>query len=250
MTLTKGRVFVVGLVIYFIFLIIQAPAYVLNYFLSRATHNQIVLERPIGSVWRGSATSLIIQPAGARVLLNEIRWELSFFTLFRGELALNFSIEDARYPAQGAVALTNQRFHLKNLRAQLPPAALLAFAPQLNIWQPGGQFSVKADDFLFTPDALKGAAEIQWADATLNVVTVQPIGTYRAAITGTQQGADIALNTLSGPLDIQGTGQWSQNQGLKFTGIAQARSQREQLAGLLKIIGQDQSNGLYKIAIK
>ncbi len=245
-----GNLLLAGLGIYFVFLIVQAPAYLPNHFLSRASQNQFVLEQPVGSIWRGSATSLIIQPAGARVPLNEIRWELSFFAMFRGELALNFTVEDTRYPAQGAVALTNQRVHLKHLQARLPPAALLAFAPQFNTWQPGGQFFVKADDFLFTPDALKGTAEFQWADAKLNLTPVQPIGTYRAAITGTQQGADIVLNTLSGPLDIQGAGQWSQNQGLKFSGIAQARSQREQLAGLLKIMGEDQGNGLYKIAIK
>lgn len=250
MKFKRGRLFLAALVLYFVFLIVQAPAYLLNYFLSRASQNQFVIDQPTGSIWRGSATSLIIQPAGAPVRLNVIRWKTSFFALFRGELVLDLAIEDARFPVHGIVALANQRVHLKNLRAQLPPAALIAFAPQLNIWQPRGQISVRADDVLFTQGAIKGAAEIQWSDATLNVVKAQPMGTYRAAITGTPQGADIALNTLDGPLNIQGKGQWSRDQGLKFSGVAQASSQREQLADFLKIIGKDLGNGLYQITIK
>lgn len=250
MKFKPGRLFFAGLALYFIFLIIQAPAYLLNYFLSRATQNQFVLDQPVGTIWRGSATHLIIQPNGASVPLSVIRWETSFFALFRGELVLNLAIEDARYPVHGMVALANQRVHIKNLQAQLPPAALIAFAPQFHIWQPRGQFTIKAENFLFTSGAIKGGAEIQWIDATLNLVPGQSIGTYRATITGTPQGADIALNTLAGPLNIQGAGRWSQDQGLKFSGVAQARSHGEQLVPLLKIIGQEESNGLYKIAIR
>ena len=251
MKLTRGKFFLVGLVFYFIFLIVQAPAYVLNQFLSQATQNQIVLEKPTGTVWRGSASRLVIQaPLGARIPFDVVHWKLLPLSLLRGELALNLSIANARYPARGTFAFAKQRIHVKNLQAQLPPAALLAFAPQFNIWQPGGQFSVKADDFLLTQTEIKGAAEILWVNATLNLVKIQPVGTYKLTVLGTSQGADVSLNTLAGPLDIQGTGQWSQNQRLRFSGVAKARSHGEQLAPLLKIMGQEEGNGLYKIAIK
>ena len=76
--------------------------------------------------------------------------------------------------------------------------------------------------------------------AALTVVVRAPaawLGDYRLSVRGAGNGAQLRLDTLSGPLHLEGSGSLGAA-GLRFKGVASAEPQmRPALNGLLGVLG-------------
>ncbi len=87
---------------------------------------------------------------------------------------------------------------------------------------------------------LQGALALQAIDLSSRLSTLRPLGSYRLDLRAAADGhtATLALHTLRGELDLQGSGQWVGGR-LRFTGAAQAAPGRQAaLENLLNIMGR------------
>lgn len=110
--------------------------------------------------------------------------------------------------------------------------------------------SLSTDEFTFSQQGVRGAAELEWRNASLGLSQVNPLGDYRVNIQGDQKIAQISVSTISGVLHLVGKGEWSMSDGLSFRGTALGEpSKKAELKDFLKLLGSEQSNDVYQIAI-
>ncbi|NUQ50067.1 MAG: type II secretion system protein N, partial [Phycisphaerae bacterium] len=69
---------------------------------------------------------------------------------------------------------------------------------------------------------LEGRAQIELRDASSAMTPVRPLGSYRVEIVGRGGQADLSIQTLAGPLRLQGSGSFTAQTGLRFTAEASA----------------------------
>jgi general secretion pathway protein N len=68
---------------------------------------------------------------------------------------------------------------------------------------------------------------------------VRPLGAYRIEVIGSGAQAQVRMNTLSGPLRLEGSGSWDARSGLRFTAEALAEGpERVRLQSLLGLLGR------------
>lgn len=250
MKMSKVQYVVVALLLYVVFLAALMPAWVLAYFLPRYSEQPIFLERVQGTVWKGRASRLIVQPpAKPAVALKEFEWQILGMPLLQGELGMRFAIADPFYPGKGTIVFGRKnRVVLKNFAVQLPASVLSVLAPQLAIWRPGGSLIAHSDEWLWMNGKMEGNVEVQWQNASTALVELPTVGSYRVVIHGAESASQFRVVTLTGPLSVEGSGQWSQTQGFKFFGYAKATAYASQLQDLLGLLGRNLGNGVYQIS--
>lgn len=250
MKMSKARYIIVALLLYVVFLAAQMPAWVVAYLLPRYSKQPIFLEDVQGTVWQGRVSRLIIQPlAKPAVALKEVAWQILWLPLLQGDLGMRFTIADPLYLGKGTITFGRKnRIVLKNFAFQLPASVLSVFAPQLAIWRPGGSLIAHGEHGVWMNGKMEGSAEIQWQNASTALVKLPAVGSYRAVIRGAEPASQFRVVTLTGPLNVEGSGQWSQAQGLKFSGYAKATAYPSQLQDLLGLLGRNLGNGVYQIS--
>ena len=84
---------------------------------------------------------------------------------------------------------------------------------------------------------LQGAAQLQLLQLSSSLATLPALGSYQVDVAG-GTNTQVQLSTLSGALQLQGSGGW-QNGRFGFAGQAQAApGYEESLANILNVIGQ------------
>lgn len=250
MKMSKAQYIVVAFLLYVVFLAAQMPAWVVPHFLSRYSQHSVVLEDMQGTVWQGRASHLVVQPPAKPVVtLKDVEWQILWLPLLQGEMGMRFTIADPLYPGKGTIVFGRKnRVVLKNFTVQLPASVLSVFAPQLAIWRPGGSLIAHGEHGVWMNGKMEGNAEIQWQNASTSLVKLPAVGSYRAVIHGTEPASQFRVVTLTGPLSVEGSGQWSRAQGLKFSGYAKATAYSSQLQDLLGLLGRNLGNGVYQIS--
>jgi general secretion pathway protein N len=85
--------------------------------------------------------------------------------------------------------------------------------------------------------ALAGDLQIDWREAQSALSTVAPLGSYRLQVTGAGDTARLQLDTLRGPLHLQGSGTVKAGR-VSFKGRASADpDMRPALIGLIGVLG-------------
>lgn len=118
------------------------------------------------------------------------------------------------------------------------------FSLDLAVWQPGGRLVFETSHLAINRTAqADGQATLRWLDAASGRVRPQ-LGSYRAELEGVENGLKFKLSTESGPLSLQGLGNWDRQCGVVFNGTARASAaSRSDFEGLLSLIGPAQPNG-------
>ncbi len=236
-----------------------APARWLAEGLSQATQGQVQLVNARGTVWRGQAHLVLTGGADSRdrvALPTPVHWALSPTWLATRARSGTQTLSGLALSVQ----LRSDCCTPQPLQAWLQPGwpgVGLALAPHTSEWPaelltglgtPWNTLQLQAQLKLSTPGmtlrlgsrGLEGQGQITLdvADAASRLSTLRPMGNYRLvwqADTGT-----LALSTLQGALELQGSGQWIAGR-LRFQGHAQASPGREEaLANLMNILGRRQ----------
>jgi general secretion pathway protein N len=85
--------------------------------------------------------------------------------------------------------------------------------------------------------ALAGNLQIDWREAQSALSKVAPVGSYRLQVTGAGDTARVQLDTLRGPLRLQGSGTVKGGR-VSFKGLASADpDMRPALIGLISVLG-------------
>lgn len=244
------RLIIAGVLLYIAFLIATIPASVAAWLAPRLTDNLIELEAPRGTLWRGSASTLrIAAQASGGLRFSSVAWDAILWRLLKGELAFDLAVADQAGPVKATLAYGFGGARLSNVEALLPASVLLAFAPHLALWQPGGQFRIATESFAFDRNSASGQAELNWLNASSSLSKINPLGDYRAAISASGGKAEYRVATVRGALQLDGAGAWTAGQGLSFSGNARADPQfQAQLSDLLRLLGREQSPGVYRLS--
>jgi len=106
----------------------------------------------------------------------------------------------------------------------LPATTLIALGAPLNTLLPSGTLQARWPALRLPYRAGAPAGELltlEWADAASALSRVQPLGHYRLALAGmADRSMHLTLSTLSGPLQMQGSGSLHPRNGLRFEGKA------------------------------
>lgn len=226
-------------------LLVSLPAQWLATGLARASDGHLQLAAARGSVWNGSAQLLLTGGAdsqSAAALPGRLHWQLRpAWSGLRANILADcctdvMPVQVQVQPRWGGVHLA-----VADGRSRWPAAVLTGLGTPWNTLQLQGQLALQTQGF--TADSVRGrlvlggSAQLDALAVASRLSTLRPMGSYRLVLTG-GEAPTLQLSTLSGALQLSGSGQWV-GQRLRFAGEAQAAPGREPaLSNLLNIIGR------------
>lgn len=221
------------------------PAQWLAAGVAQASGGHVQLLGARGTVWNGSAQLMLSGGAdsqSAASLPGRLHWRLR--PTWRGARA---DLQSDCCTGASPVGLQIQPrwggMHLSvaDSQSRWPAAVLTGLGTPWNTLQLQGQLALNTQGF--TLDSVRGrwvlggTAQLDALSIASRLSTLRPMGSYRLVLAG-GDAPTLQLSTLSGALQLSGSGQWV-GERLRFTGEAQAAEGREPaLSNLLNIIGR------------
>jgi len=197
-----GIAIVVGVLLFALALLIEAPATLVDRWLAAASRERVRLADLRGTVWNGSGM-LWLAPgfAGAR-----IQWHLDAMPLLWGEARGSLRAEDGNSP-RAVFALANHGFVLRDVEVALPADAVLR-AVAMPLASAGGTLGLRSDALALRSDAFEGRAALHWDGANLQGPipgTRIGLGDVRLDVVGDGRALTGTLANAGGDVDISGT---------------------------------------------
>lgn len=227
---------------YGLFLVVLAPATLLDAGLRHATNGTLRLAQAHGTLWSGSGRLEIVNAAATSGVGKDLSWILQPGGLWRGRLDFAVAIDHAasRFP----VHLSARRIELANVDFTLPASALGVAVARIAPLGPRGELVFHIAKFSRVAGNVAVDAVMTWQDAGSALTAVAPLGTYALQVNGAGGLVHATLRTRSGPLQLDGSGSSRDNGPLVFSATARVDAQhRAQLTPLLRLIAIERSNG-------
>lgn len=234
--------------------LVIAPAQWAASALKNVTGSRVELADASGTAWNGSALLVLAsspEPSAPRATLPErLSWRLSPWSLVVGQLDLTVTHPSAlsqplavRAPLFGPGAAT-----LSATTLRLPASLLVGVGAPWNTIRPGGILMVNWDRLQIGDGRIQGNIGAEWQYASSALTPVSPMGHYRLQTNGVWPGTQLDLLTISGPLELKGSGTIAAGGRLRFTGRAQAMAGTDpgvkaQLTGLISLLGRRDGEG-------
>jgi len=188
-----------------------------------------------GTVWSGSAMLGLSDGRQVTLIPGRLSWKIGLVAIASGRVTADVSHPALAAPL--AVSLAAKSIALKAGQAELPAALLAALGAPFNTVRPGGALGLRWTDVELKGGALAGNLQIDWLEAQSALSTVAPLGSYRLQVTGAGDSARLQLDTLRGPLRLQGSGTVKGGR-VSFKGLASADpDMRPALIGLISVLG-------------
>jgi general secretion pathway protein N len=242
-----------GLVVLIITTMIIAPAQWAAGLVNAATQGRLELAETRGTVWNGSAVVVLAsgsEAGSARASLPErLSWQLSPWSLLAGHVDLTLSHPSAlSQPLLIRAPLFGGTTTLGATTVRLPASLLVGLGAPWNTVRPGGILMLNWDRLQIEPGRLAGNFSAEWQQASSALTPVSPMGHYRLQTNGVWPGTQLDLLTISGPLELKGSGTIPEGGRLRFTGRAQALAGTDpgvkaQLTGLISLLGRRDGDG-------
>ena len=226
----------------------SAPASWADSIASQATSGRVRLAESQGKLWAGSARIVLVDPSSIGntdstavgiagvVIPGRCRWDLAALPLLVGNIRLQLQFENMATP----VFVTGDRAKLTGSAGalDLPAVRLDRLGSPWNTIQPNAALAVKWDPFVLERGQFVGKAALTVSQVGSALTSVNPLGSYRIDLDSTPQKAALAIVTLSGPLQLEGQGDWTSRTGVRFTAYAQAQAEQAKLQPLLGLLGK------------
>jgi len=228
-----GRLVVLGVGAYLVFLLVNLPASWLGFALERSSRGALSLGEPAGTVWKGSGL-LALRSGGAFRGIADIEWRTNPLPLLAGRLSVVLSGAAPEAGLRASVSLGAGSVRFRNVEANAPAVLLEPLVPAAAFAKPEGRLRVLADSFEIGGGGVVGAASVEWLEA--GVLQTRQLGDYRLQITGMGERAELKLATLRGDLRLTGGGEWraAQPRIVQLRGLAEAAAERKDLEPLLQ----------------
>lgn len=171
-----------------------------------------------GSIWHGTAL-VALGHAGARATLPDpVAWRLAW------DNGPRVQVSHPWLGCQMTLRPGTRSFGLAPCSARLPAATLTALGAPFNTLRPSGTLQARWPALRLPHRAGSPAGELvtlEWSEAASALSRVQPLGHYRLVLAGTaDRVVNLTLSTVSGPLQMQGSGSLHPRSGLRFEGHA------------------------------
>jgi len=227
-------------------LVAAAPASFVDRSLDRATSGRMRLAESDGTIWRGSGRIVLVDPgaeAGERRSLagvavpGRIDWNLRLLPLLIGQVDASIRVDGMTQPVRIQGGYGEMR--VGGGSVALPSVELGRMGSPWNTIRPSGALSLRWENLTLKQGGLEGRAQIELRDASSAMTPVRPLGSYRVDIIGRGGQAELGIQTLAGPLRLQGSGNFSAQGGLRFTAEASAdAAEQSRLDSFLGLIGR------------
>lgn len=231
-------------------LLTQAPASLVDVGLAQVTQGRVRLADAAGTVWHGRGRVVLAdladpgaerRPAVASVpgvvIPGTFAWTLSAWPLLIGSLDARIEHDSMQRP----VLVTGDAGELRATPGslRLPPVALDRLGSPWNTIRPTGALTLSWENVSLRSGRFDGRAAIELQQAASALTPVRPLGAYRIDVVGSGAQAQVKMNTLAGPLRLEGGGTWDARSGLRFTAEATAEEpERARLQPLLGLLGR------------
>lgn len=204
-----------------------------------------------GTVWNGDARILVgegVRSPDTRTLPGRVVWSLGWAgatpTLaLRAECCMAVSQQVRLVPAWGQASVS-----LSDGSSAWPAALLSALGAPWNTVQMEGELRVRTRgvsvEWTDGRARLLGQVDVDALGMASRLSTLRPVGSYRVTLAGVAGMASptLRVQTLEGPLRIEGQGEWTGAQW-RFSGEASADPASESALGnLLNVLGRRQGN--------
>ena len=228
--------------------VLFAPAAWLGKALTLGSQGRIVLNEPSGTVWRGSGQLVFSGGAGSRdatTLPGRIHWRV----IPTPTLKLKVLIDADCCTTQNVNLLVVPRFSgisaiVEPSQSTWPASLLTGLGAPFNTLKLEASLKLSTEvlalEWLNQQLKLEGKAALDVIDASTQLSTLRPVGSYRLNFQGSQGAVapSLKLETLSGSLLLSGTGQLTGNRW-RFNGEASAAPGFEAaLSNFLDILGR------------
>lgn len=238
-------------VLFLALLLATAPASLAAWLVERNFGPTVTLEQAEGGLWAGKAKALHVMLSGSPVVIPDLIWRVRWESLFKGEIALEIAYGAGGKSSAGTVILGWNQAGIENVDAVLPSKLLPEMLPIMRNAFSGGELTLRSKKLARKENEFSGEAELVWTNVGSPLTPVNPLGDYRFQITGDKPRVLIRAETLKGPLQFAGNGEWSMKEGLRFTGSANAEpSRRAELEPVLNLFGAEGQNGTRIIALR
>jgi len=241
----------VGVLLYGLFLLAQAPAGLLAWGLQRISGGALLLEGVDGTLWRGSAARLAWMDAGQVVELGRASWSWRPLELTRARLGHHVAIDASALHLRGSIAVGAGGIELERLDASLRAEVAGRLLPTLGLLHPRGDFELEARALRLGRHGQTGTATLVWRDARSGLID-EPLGDYRLLLSPAPGGASaLRLETLRGPLRAQGEGSWRAPDKLALRATLQPPAERLQhYAPALNLLSRPAAGGVYVLELR
>lgn len=236
----------------------SAPATFADAALSRATEGRMRLAQADGTIWNGSARLVLADaaaPGGAGLpapapggaaqpadvvagvaIPGRVDWNIRALPLLVGQLDARLRFDRVAQPVRVHGAYGEIRVDAGAL--DLPSVELGRLGSPWNTVRPSGALHLNWENLVIRPTGLDGRARIELRDASSAMTPVRPLGSYRIDVVGRGTRADVSIETMNGPLRLQGSGTFDAQRGLRFVAEASAEAgERDRLQSFLGLIG-------------
>jgi general secretion pathway protein N len=216
----------------------------------KATDGRVRITESSGTIWNGRGRLVFADPQAEQdsktslpnltsgvALPPGLSWRIAAWPLLLGRLQSEVRIEGVAAPVQIAGRLGSLRGSGGSL--ELPTVTLDRLGSPWNTVQPRGKLSVRWDPFVVERGSFSGNAEMELSGVSSALSPVKPLGHYKIQVIGQGNQANIQMSTVSGPLMLEGSGQWTGRTGLRFLATAQSSAEENiRLQPLLGLIGR------------
>lgn len=226
---------------YVLFLVVLAPATLLDAGLRHATEGRLRLAQARGTLWSGDGL-LEIRDGVGHAVGKDLSWSLQTRALGRGRLDFAVAIDHARehFPLR----LSMHGVELSHVDFSLPASTLGVAVPQMAQLGPRGEIVFHVAKFSLVGESLSADAVVTWKDAGSAVTTVAPLGSYELRFNSVAGSVNATLRTLDGPLRLDGHGAWRGSGPLALSATARVDARhRPQLTPLLRLIAVERGDG-------
>jgi len=216
------------------------PTSLLDLWLTYATGGRVRLAQTEGTLWHGAARIVIVDPARALVsgqasapsprsspaslpaslpeplqglaLPGVMRWTLSP-RLLVGLLDANVTLVDGGVPVH-VVGSVGTGVRVDAGRFEWIGLALSGLGSPWNTVRPVGTLRLQWEPMVIDSAGIRGTLTLELDDVTSAMSSVRPLGSWRLAVRAAGESAALRMETLAGPVHLEGDGQWSARGGL------------------------------------
>lgn len=215
------------------------------------TAGRVDLAEATGTLWRGQATLVLSsgpQAGAARASLPErLSWRLAPWPLLVGTVDLTLSHPSALSQPLSLRIAPGSPTVVGATTLRLPASLLTGLGAPWNTIRPGGSLAISWDRLQIAQGRMQGGVTAEWQMASSALSPVAPFGHYRLRTDGVFPGTRLELVTISGPLEMTGSGTIDEGGRLRFQGVARPQpgtdpAVKTQLSGLISLLGRRQGD--------
>jgi general secretion pathway protein N len=239
----------IGFGVYVLALGAMAPASLVDLGLRNATGGKLRLAAPQGTIWSGSGELTVRDAESATLARKAVRWRALPLRLLRGELGGDVALGEPR--RQFPVTVSFAGVELADVSVVLPAAVLAVAAPRLAPLGLSGDVLVHIPHLIVGPSEIQGRGRVEWRNAGSALTRIAPLGDYDIRLEARGSAVSAALQTIDGPLHLEGSGSWASNAAPALRIAARVpAAQREALAPLLGLIAVKRSEGVFELSLR